>query len=72
MSEAVAPFVVCARCKHPRAYHEDPARPCYAWDPDRPDHKCACEGWVEPKPEAPPATSRVTVYVDEAPPEEES
>jgi hypothetical protein len=46
------PSAECANCGHSPAYHADPSRPCYAWDPDRPDHKCACRGWKDKTPAA--------------------
>lgn len=46
----------CAGCNHAPAYHDgDGGRPCRAWNPDEPDHFCACKGWT-PKPPPPPST----------------
>lgn len=58
--EDADPNVPCDACKHPPAYHDgddgqkNTPRPCRAWDPDQPDYFCACPGWKEPKPPAPP------------------
>lgn len=57
----------CARCGHSPAYHADPARPCHAWDPDREDHMCACEGFKEkpaPAPTPAPAPAPAPAEVD--------
>ena len=49
----------CANCDHSPAYHDgDGGRPCRAWDPDRPDFKCACKGWEKtPAPVPQPAAA---------------
>jgi len=65
--EDTPPDAQCASCTHSPAYHDgDGGRPCRAWDPDKPDNKCACKGWKDkPAPAAP-----VTVVVEMPEPEE--